>query len=123
MFYVSTQVPSTLSELIIGTVFQLISGALSVSLAQCLFTNVLLSKLRVYAPTVDPATVIAVGASQLREAFSPDELPGILKAYMAGIKAAWAAGIALAGLTLLAALVPKWRSIHSGNKTPGVVVG
>ncbi|ERF75984.1 hypothetical protein EPUS_01350 [Endocarpon pusillum Z07020] len=102
--------------------FQLISGALSVSLAQTLFTNTLLSKLPLYAPTVDPAVVIAVGASELRKAFAPDVLPGVLQAYMAGLKASWEAGIVLAGLALLAALVPRWESIQNRPTSSGGTV-
>ena len=97
-------------------VFQLISGAVSVSLAQSIFTNILIKKLPEYAPTVSPAAVIAVGASGLRDAFPPTELEGILKAYMAGLKASWEASTVLAGLALLAALVPEWRSIKGKAK-------
>ena len=76
-----------------------------------------------YAPTVDPATVIAVGATGLREAFSPDQLAGVLEAYMAGLKASWEVGTVLAGLTLIAALVPRWKSIHGAKKSSEVTTG
>jgi len=105
-----------------SAVFQLVSGAISVSLAQSLFANILISRIPIYAPTVDPATVIAVGASELRNVFSPEELDGILLAYMAGLKAAWAGGVGLAGLTLLVALIPKWKSIKNVSGKQNVVV-
>lgn len=103
------------SKLISKLVFQLASGAISVSLAQSIFTNVLLKRLPDFAPTVDPNSVIAVGASKLREAFSAEELPGVLRAYMAGLKAAWAAATALGGLTFLCAFIPKIKSIKTAT--------
>lgn len=110
------------SELTFKPVYQLVSGAISVSLAQSIFTNVLLKKLPDYAPTINPASVIAVGASQLRSAFSAEDLPGILKAYMAGLRAAWAAATALGGLTILCAFVPKIKSIKSGTNRGGTAM-
>jgi hypothetical protein len=109
------------SKLTLELVFQLMSGAISVSLAQSIFTNVLLKSLPKYAPTIDPASVITVGASRLRETFSPEELPGILKAYMAGLKAAWAAATALGGLTFLCAFIPRIKSIKT-TTNKGVTV-
>jgi hypothetical protein len=103
------------SKLTLELVYQLVSGAISVSLAQSIFTNVLLKRLPDFAPTIDPASVVAVGASKLREAFSAEELPGILRAYMAGLKAAWAAATALGGLTFLCAFIPKIKSIKTAT--------
>lgn len=51
------------------------------------------------------------------------ELEGILKAYMAGLKASWEASTVLAGLALLAALVPEWRSIKGNTKAVAVPMG
>lgn len=93
-------------------VFQLISGAVSVAVGQSIFTNRLLASLAIYAPGVDAARVLNVGASELRPAFSTSELPGVLKSYMAGLNAAFAAGIVFAGLALIAAFLPEWKKIH-----------
>lgn len=53
------------------------------------------------APTVDRNLVIITGASELRHTFGPDVLPGVLEAYMVGIKAAFAVSIAFAGTAFL----------------------
>lgn len=111
-----------MSKLTSRLVYQLVSGAISVSLAQSIFTNVLLKKLPEFAPSIDPASVIAIGASKLREAFSEEDLPGILRAYMAGLKAAWAAATALGGLTFLCAFVPKIKSIKTGTNRGGTAM-
>lgn len=39
---------------------------------------------------------------------------------MAGLKASWIGGAVLAGLTLLAALVPEWKSIKVKGKVAAV---
>lgn len=93
-------------------VFQLVSGAVSVAAAQSIFTNRLLANLPIYAPEVDPVQVLRVGASELRRAFPPEQLPGILESYVAGLKGAFAAGIGFAGLALIASLLPEWKRIH-----------
>ena len=96
-------------------VFQLGSGALGVSAAQSVFNNILLAKTPLYAPGVDPSQLIAVGATSIRSVFAAEQIPGILGAYMAGLKAAWAMGIGLAGVTVLISLLPEWKSIKSGS--------
>ena len=111
-----------ISELISDLVYQLVSGAISLSLAQSIFTNVLLKRLPDFAPTIDPASVIAVGASKLRENFSAEDLPGILRAYMAGLKAAWAAATVLGGLSFLCAFVPKIKSIKTRTDRGGTAM-
>jgi MFS transporter, DHA2 family, glioxin efflux transporter len=67
----------------------------------------MLAKLPSTAPTVDPGLVIATGATQLRDVFSAEELPGIILAYMHGIRAVFAVAIGIAGTaTLLTAFIP-----------------
>ena len=87
------------------------SGALAVSAAQSIFTNRLITNLPYDAPGVEPAQVLALGATELRAFFSPSELEGILRSYMAGLKASWAMGIGLAGIAVLASLLPERKSI------------
>ena len=94
------------------TVFQLVSGALSLSIAQSLFANRLLSSLPHFAPNVDPKLVLITGATELRKAFTREDLPGILLSYLTGLKAAWAMAIAAAGLTVLASFLPEFKSIR-----------
>ncbi|KAL8882141.1 MAG: hypothetical protein Q9198_000813, partial [Flavoplaca austrocitrina] len=60
--------------------FQTVGGAFTVSSAQAAFVNQMLAKLSVSAPGVDAQQLIATGASELRNVFTPEELPGILVA-------------------------------------------
>lgn len=95
-------------------------GAVFVSAGQAAFTNRLLVRAAILVPGVNPALVVATGATQLRAVFSVEELPGILSAYMDGLKSAFALAVALAGITLPIALFAKWQNVKP--KVPGVAV-
>lgn len=92
-------------------VFQTIGGAFFVSAGQTAFTNRLLTRIPVTAPGVSPELVVATGAAQLRSVFSKEDIPGILVAYMDGLKVAFALAVALAGVTLPIAVFSRWQSI------------
>ena len=59
--------------------------------------------------TVDPLQVITVGATEIRSVFPADQVPGIIVAYMQGIKTAFAVTIAGAGLSFLLCLFGDWK--------------
>ena len=80
---------------------QTVGGAFMVSAAQSAFVNVLLKTLIHSAPNVNPALVVATGAIDLRKAFTPEQLPGVLEAYMRGLKISFAIGLASAGVALV----------------------
>jgi hypothetical protein len=101
-------------------VFQTIGGAFFVAAAQSAFVNTLLNTLPSVAPDVDPAVVIVTGATEIRDAFSDDQVPGILVAYMAGIKLAFAIAIGGAGFSFLLSLLSKWKRLNrEASKQPG----
>ena len=91
--------------------FQTIGGAFFVAAGQTAWANRLLSKIPITAPGVDPKEVVATGATQLRHVFSADQIPGILQAYMEGLKLTFALGIALAGISIPIALCAKWKNV------------
>ena len=97
----------------IDLVCQTIGGAFSVASAQVAFVNQMLVKLAETAPGVDAARLIATGASALRTGFTPEELPGIILAYMHGLKAAFAVSIGFCGLAFLATLTVPWRRLKT----------
>ena len=99
------------AELTTSAVFQTVGGAFTVSSAQAAFINQALDRLRTSAPGVDAARVIMTGASELRKEFTPDELPGVLVAYMQGIKAAFAVSIAFCGIAFLTTLAIPWSRL------------
>ncbi|KAL7785670.1 major facilitator superfamily domain-containing protein [Trichoderma afarasin] len=83
---------------------QTLGGAGMVSAAQAGFVNVMINNLPKTAPGVNPALVVSTGAADLRKVFSDDQIPGILVAYMQGLKAAFAIGIASSGIAFITIL-------------------
>lgn len=103
-------------------VFQTIGGAFSTSAAQSAFVNRLLATLPKTAPSVNPALVIITGASDLQKVFSPDVLPGVLQAYMVGIKAAFIVAIAFCGTACLCSLAVPMKKLPSHTKDDAPMV-
>ncbi|KAM4062683.1 hypothetical protein HRG_013764 [Hirsutella rhossiliensis] len=64
---------------------------------------------------------MATGATGLRTVFTSDELPGILLAYMQGIKAAFAVAIGLCVIGFLDTLIIPWSRLpaYVGDKSDG----
>ena len=93
--------------------FNTLGGALSVSIAQNIFSNTLVRKLPVYAPDVDVARVIAAGATHFRDFLTPEQLPGVLLAYNKAVTTAFIMPIAVSGLAFLASLGMEWKE-HVG---------
>lgn len=92
-------------------VIQTIGGALIVSAAQAAFVNTLISQLLVNSPGIQPAVVLAAGATGLREAFTEAQLPGVLLSYMTALRVAYAISIATSGAAALVALYAPWSNI------------
>ncbi|EHK99010.1 putative HC-toxin efflux carrier TOXA [Glarea lozoyensis 74030] len=98
---------------------QTIGGALLVSAANAAFVNTLISELRKNVPSIDPLRVILAGATGLRDAFTEEQLPGLLVSYMAALKVTYAIAIATSGGAVLIAFFSPWRSIK-GKVSMGV---
>jgi MFS family permease len=107
-------VAAVLSNIIL---VQTVGGAFSTSAGQAAFVNQLVAKLPYTAPTIDPALVIATGATELRHVFTAEELPGIMLAYMNGIRAIFAVGIGLAGAAFLCTALIPWGKLPSHTET------
>ena len=82
-----------------------------VSAGQAAFTNKLMSSIRSSAPNLQPAAVVAVGATDLRKSFSGADLTAVLAAYTDGIQTALILSIALAGIATIASFLVPWKSI------------
>ncbi|KAL1853235.1 hypothetical protein Daus18300_011883 [Diaporthe australafricana] len=97
----------------IMTFFQTTGGAFLVAGAQSGFVNQLINRFPSVAPGIDSALVVASGATELRNMFSADELGGILIAYMAGIKVAFAITVGAVGISAPISLLSRWKKINT----------
>jgi hypothetical protein len=98
------------------TVFQTVGGAFTVSSAQAAFINQAISKLRTSAPEVDAMKLITTGASDLRTVFTPEEIPGVLIAYMHGLKSAFAVSVAFCGLAFISTFFIPWGKLRTHSE-------
>ncbi|OLN88014.1 putative HC-toxin efflux carrier TOXA 2 [Colletotrichum chlorophyti] len=96
--------------------YQIIGGSFSVACAQAAFAATLVRRIAVYAPDVEAAKLLHLGATELRSQFSGAELEAALMAYMDGLKVAFAIAIALLGVGFVLALVPKWDDLRPGQQ-------
>lgn len=63
------------------------------------------------APNVDPQAVIQAGATEIRSTFAADAVPGIVEAYLKGLRAVYIMIIAFTGAATLAAAANKWEKL------------
>lgn len=87
------------------------NGAYFIIAGQALFANQMLRSLPRLAPAVDPALVLATGAGDIHRVFAGAALPGVLDAYMVGVKAAFALGLAAAALCVPVGLLAPMRKL------------
>ncbi|KAI4246681.1 MAG: hypothetical protein LQ352_006328 [Teloschistes flavicans] len=123
-----------LDDVSIGTALvifaQTLGGAIFVSAAENIFTNNLLSNLEQSLPSIDPAVVLAAGATQLRKVVEAQGLGSgavgkAVEAYSGALAKAWQMATGLACLTLLGAAAMQWRSVkgEDGKGKADVAIG
>ncbi|KAI4288898.1 MAG: hypothetical protein L6R35_001843 [Caloplaca aegaea] len=91
--------------------FQIIGGSFAVSAAQAAFVSTLIHRLPVTAPGVQPGAVLRAGATELRKTFPPEQIGGILEAYVSGLRVVFALSTALIGVSFLCSLMPRWEKL------------
>ena len=64
---------------------QTLGGALFISVAQNVFTNTLLQNIKKIVPDLDPAVVMATGATSLKSVIPSQYLGGVQQAYNASL--------------------------------------
>lgn len=95
----------------IAIFFNSLGGAISISIAQNVFSNGLKVNLPIYAPEVKAEVVIAAGATYLKDVVSKELLPGVLTAYMKALTDAYVIPIAVGGIATGCACLVEWKSV------------
>ena len=91
--------------------FNSLGGAISISIAQNIFSNTLIKEIRKHAPGVKPEIIVQAGATHIRNVVTPAQLPGVLEAYNIAVTNAYILAIACAGIAFLCSLLYEWRSV------------
>ncbi|CAG8971738.1 hypothetical protein HYALB_00007218 [Hymenoscyphus albidus] len=120
---IAVQTVLDISQVPVGTsiiIFvQTLGGALFVSVGQSVFTNKLAEGLARYAPSIDPATVLAVGATSLQKSLPKDILPGVILAYNDALTRAFLVSAAMATFSILGSTIVEWKSVKGKNVSVG----
>lgn len=96
---------------------QSLSGAIFISIAQNVFQNRLVANVRKLVPNIDPAVIVRVGATKLRETF-PDNLHMVLQAYNNAVTQSFYIAVAMSALSIFGALCLQWISVKKKQMTP-----
>lgn len=99
--------------------FQTFGGALFVSVAQNIFDNTLMKNIIKDAPSVNPAIILHIGATDLKNAIPPHFLGAVQVAYNGALTHTWYIGVAMASFSIFGALAIEWKNIK-GKKVGGV---
>ncbi|KIW82634.1 hypothetical protein Z517_05661 [Fonsecaea pedrosoi CBS 271.37] len=92
---------------------QFVGGGFGVSTGQAILNNRLIDNLPHGNSVVTPASVLAAGATGLRQAFPhPRDLAAVVASYMIGLRDAWIFTTVASGVAFLTAFAAEWRSIN-----------
>ncbi len=100
---------------------QTLGGALFVSVGQTVFAGRLGRRLAAVAadvPGLDPAAVLASGATDLQHAMPPEYAPAIVRAYSDSLAGAFLVAAGLAAASAFGSLAVEWKSVR--EKKTGV---
>ncbi|KAJ5971247.1 uncharacterized protein N7479_001165 [Penicillium vulpinum] len=89
---------------------QSLGGAVFIAVAQSLFQNYLSAELP-YIQGIDPAKVLAAGATGLVHTVPADKLTEVLIVYNDGLRRSFIVGVAVSCLMIIPALTMEWKTI------------
>lgn len=91
----------------------MIGGAVLLSAAQCAFNNQLLRTVARTLPDVSPLVIIGTGATELRHAFTPEQVTPVIYAYLEGLRVVFALAAAAFSVATLLGFLPSWKRLHA----------
>ncbi|KAJ7251081.1 major facilitator superfamily domain-containing protein [Mycena rebaudengoi] len=93
------------------TFMQTIGGSVFVSVAQNVFTNRLGSGIAAHIPSVDHKIILNAGATNLRGAVAPQDLPIIVSVYNDALIFPFYIATALGAVSVLGSVALEWKSV------------
>lgn len=110
---VQTALPK--KDIPIGTAIMMFSqtlgGALFISVGQNVFTNGLVRNLKTVVPDLNPALVLSVGATELKNKIDEKFIAGVLTAYNAALTETFYVSVAAASISIFGAAFVEWKSM------------
>lgn len=90
-------------------------GAILLSAVDSGFNNQIIRTLARIAPDINPATVLATGASEIRDNFPTEQIPLVLEAYVDGLQIVWAVGAAAFGVAAILGVFGSWKRMNAAE--------
>ena len=113
--FISVQVVLSSKDMPTGNAITIFSntlgGALSVSIAQNIFSNFLVQQLQAKVPQLPPTLIIQAGATHVRDVTPSQYLTPVLEAYDAAITRAFVLPIAVGGIAFFTSALFEWKKI------------
>ncbi|KAK5054658.1 hypothetical protein LTR84_001550 [Exophiala bonariae] len=113
--FIAVQVVLNKKDMPIGNAvaifFNSLGGAVSISIAQNIFSNTLVKQIPKHTTGVDPWVIVAAGATHIKEVTPPDQLAGVLESYNLAVTTAFILAIACAGIAFILSLGFEWKSV------------
>lgn len=103
----------------IAIFFNTLGGAISVSIAQNIFSNRLVQEVSRNVPGVDPQSLLMAGVGRYTSVVPPALVSAVITAYNKAVTTAFILPIATAGLALLSSLPMEWKSVKGKSLIPG----
>lgn len=107
----------------INVFMQTIGGSLFVSVGQNVFNNKLVAYTLVYAPGMNPETVLSTGATSIQEVIKeqfPQYLEGVTLAYSDAITQTFAVSAAMAAISIIGSGLMPWGSVKGKKVEVGL---
>lgn len=121
---IAVQVVCDMADIPTGTAMiifvQTLGGALFVTASQTVFTNKLIENIIKYVPDLDPQSVLAFGATNIRTSINPEWVDGVVMAYNDALTTSFLVATATASATILGALLTEWKSVKGKNVEVGM---
>lgn len=113
--FIAVQVVLSKKDMPVGNAvaifFNSLGGAISISIAQNIFSNGLVQEIPKHTTGVNPNTIIAAGATHIREVTPASQLAGVLEAYDIAVTNAFILSIACAVFAFVFSLGFEWKSV------------
>lgn len=97
------------------TFSQDLGEAVFISIAQAIFLNRLTSSIQVTVPDLDPASVIHLGATNLKGKIPAHDVAAVALSYDLAIRATFYLAVSLAGVLLISALLVQKTRLKVGS--------
>lgn len=99
--------------------FQTLGGALFIAVGQSVFQNGLIEGIGKYTTGVSPIAIVGAGATEMRKVLGElgklDQLDGIIKAYMSGLRDSYRVSLALMIVAFVSSLFLEWKSVKKAG--------